>query len=129
MNRVTIKDVAREAGVSPSAVSRVFTKRASSSRKTQEKVYAAANSLGYRPSMLARGLVGDRSNLVTFVAGCMVDPFDAIFLDRFSKTLAERGIRLLLASATPSKLNDSGLTQALDYQSEAVIVSIGTMSP
>ena len=62
------------------------------------------------------GLVGDRTNLVTFVAGCMVDPFDAIFLDCFSKTLAERGIRLLLASATPSKPNDSGLMQALDYQ-------------
>ncbi len=129
MNRVTIKDVAREAGVSPAAVSRVLTRRASSSLKTREKVHAAADALGYRPSMLARGLVGDRTNLVTFVAGRMVDPFDAIFLDRFSETLAARGIRLLLASATPSKPDDSGLLHALDYQSDAVVVSAGTVSP
>ena len=128
MNRITIKDVAREAGVSPAAVSRVFTRRASSSRKTQEKVHAAADSLGYRPSMLARGLVGDRTNLVTFVAGRMIDPFDAIFLDRFSETLAARGIRILLASATSSRPDDNGLLHALDYQSDAVVVSAGTVS-
>jgi len=128
MKRVTIKDVAREAGVSAAAVSRVFTKRASTSSKTQEKVVAAANRLGYRPSMVARGLVGDRTNLVTLVSGRMVDPFDALFLDLLSETLADRGIRLLLASTGTSKAGDSGLLQALDYLSDAVIVSSGTMS-
>jgi DNA-binding LacI/PurR family transcriptional regulator len=128
MKRVTIKDVAREAGVSPAAVSRVFTKRASSSRKTQEKVLTAAKMLGYRPSMVARGLAGYRTNLVTLVAGRMVDPFDAIFQDLLSETMAGRGIQLLLASASSSESDDSGLLQALDYQSESVIVSTGTMS-
>lgn len=128
LKRVTIKDVAREAGVSPAAVSRVFTKRASSSRKTKEKVLTAATLLGYRPSMVARGLVGYRTNLVTLVAGRMVDPFDAIFQDLLSETMARRGIQLLLASASSSESDDSGLLQALDYQSESVIVSSGTMS-
>ena len=89
MDRVTIKDVAREAGVSPSAVSRVFTEGASASNRTRERVLEAAERLGYRPSLLARGLVSSRTNLVTLVMGGMSDPFDALFLDQFARTLAE----------------------------------------
>ncbi|WP_299618953.1 LacI family DNA-binding transcriptional regulator [Pelagibius sp.] len=126
MSRVTIKDVAREAGVSASAVSRVFTEGGSASSQTREKVMAAAERLGYRPSLLARGLVRNRTNLITLVTGRMNDPFDALFLDQFSESLAERGTHLLLASAGPS--GEAGLLQALDYQSDAVVVSAGTMS-
>lgn len=129
MSRATIKDVAREAGVSPSAVSRVFTKGASASAETREKVMVAAERLNYRPSLLARGLVGSRTNLITLVTGGMADPFDALFLDAFSQALAARGTRLLLASAARNDSQDSGLLQALDYQSDAVVVAAGTLSP
>lgn len=128
MGRVTIKDVARRAGVSPSAVSRVFTDGGSASVKTREKVMAAAEGLGYRPSMLARGLVGNRTNLITLVTGGMADPFDALFLDRFAHALAARNIRLLLTSAESDRPGDSGLLQALDYQSDAVVIAAGTLS-
>jgi len=129
MSRATIKDVAREAGVSPSAVSRVFTEGASASAGTREKVLAAAERLSYRPSLLARGLVGTRTNLITLVMGQLAaDPFDALFLDAFSQALAARGARLLLASATPGTPQDSGLLQALDYRSDAVVIAAGTMS-
>ncbi|MEQ9608542.1 MAG: LacI family DNA-binding transcriptional regulator [Kiloniellaceae bacterium] len=133
MSRATIKDVARAAGVSPSAVSRVFTEGASASAKTRAKVMAAAQRLNYRPSLLARGLVGNRTNLLTLVMGGMSDPFDARFLDAFSQALAARGARLMLASAAPQNSNtadsaDSGLLQALDYRSDAVVIAAGTMS-
>ncbi|MBB4301081.1 DNA-binding LacI/PurR family transcriptional regulator [Rhodobium orientis] len=129
MTRVTIKDVARIAGVSPSAVSRVFTDGASASEATREKVLTVARDLGYRPSLLARGLVGTRTNLVTLVMGRMHDPFDALFLDELAEALAARGTRLMLASAGRDAAGDSGLLQALDYKSDAVIVAAGTMSP
>ncbi len=51
--RVTSAQVAALAGVSQSAVSRVFTPGASVSPKTAEKVRAAADALGYRPNVLA----------------------------------------------------------------------------
>ncbi|MCG8508655.1 MAG: LacI family DNA-binding transcriptional regulator [Rhodospirillales bacterium] len=114
--------------MSPSAVSRVFTEGGSASAKTREKVMAAAEGLGYRPSMLARGLVGNRTNLITLVTGSMADPFDALFLDRFAQVLATRGIRLLLTSAKSDRPGDSGLLQALDYQSDAVVIAAGTLS-
>ena len=127
MKRVTIKDVALEAGVSLAAVSRVFTNTAGSSARMREKVQKAAKDLGYRPSMLAKGLVGQRTNLITLVSGRMADPFDALFLDRLSERLAQLKMRLLLASSALQGPNESGFFQALDYQSDAVIVSAGTM--
>ncbi len=128
MNRITIKDVARAAGVSASAVSRVFTEGASASVKTREKVLAAADLLGYRPSLLARGLVSNRTNMVTLVMGRMTDPFDALFMDSFAEAMARRGTRLMLSPVRAGASEEDSLLQALDYQSDAVIVSAGTMS-
>ncbi|MFQ6163127.1 LacI family DNA-binding transcriptional regulator [Sinorhizobium meliloti] len=60
--KVTSNDVARLAGVSQSAVSRYFTPGTSVSKKTAEKIRAAAEELGYRPNVLARSLITGRSH-------------------------------------------------------------------
>src|SRR4051794_33364332 len=98
MRRTTIKDVAREAGLSPSAVSRVFTAGASASEATRRKVLEAADRLGYRPSLLARGLVARRTNLVTLAVGELGDPFDAMFVQDMARILAARGARAIIVS-------------------------------
>jgi DNA-binding LacI/PurR family transcriptional regulator len=128
MRRITIKDVARVAGVSASAVSRVLTDGGSASADTRSKVLAAAERLGYRPSLLARGLAGNRTRLVTLVAGEMTNPFDALFLEQFAGALAVRGMRLLLISAGGAELSDDAWLEALDYQSDAVVAAAGTMT-
>lgn len=129
MGRSTIKDVARQAGVSVSAVSRVFTNGASASAGMRQKVNTAAESLGYRPSQIASGLVQGRTNLVTFVAGHSFGSFDAMFMEALTSAVAAAGSKLLLAQADVEDPNDSGLLQALDYQSDAVVVAAGTMRP
>ena len=58
MRKVTSAEVARRAGVSQSAVSRVFTPGASASARTAERVRRAAAELGYRPNVLARAMDG-----------------------------------------------------------------------
>ena len=65
--RTTSADVARLAGVSQSAVSRVFTDGASASAKTSAKVKEAAARLGYRPNRLARSLLTGKSYMVGLV--------------------------------------------------------------
>ena len=65
--RATSYDVAALAGVSQSAVSRVFQDGASASKAMRERVMAAANKLGYRPNAIARGLITQRSNMVAVV--------------------------------------------------------------
>lgn len=61
---VTIKDVAKEAGVNPSTVSRVLKNSSSISQKTKDRVQQAMTDLGYVPNlaaqMLASGLTHSR---------------------------------------------------------------------
>ncbi|MGR3342956.1 MAG: SDR family oxidoreductase [Paracoccaceae bacterium] len=67
VTKITSVEVARLAGVSQSAVSRVFTPGASASRKTAEKVRKAASELGYRPNVLARAMVSGKSRIIGLV--------------------------------------------------------------
>jgi DNA-binding LacI/PurR family transcriptional regulator len=55
---VTIKDVAKEANVAPSTVSRVIIDSPSISKKTKERVREVMERLGYYPNLQARSLVG-----------------------------------------------------------------------
>jgi DNA-binding LacI/PurR family transcriptional regulator len=67
--RITIKDVAKKAGVSTQTVSRVMNKFSIVSVETRQHVEAVVEQLGYRPSLLARSLSQQRSDtlgIVTF---------------------------------------------------------------
>ena len=128
MKRVTIKDVAAHAGVSFSAVSRAFQNEGKTSQATRQKVLESAQLLGYRPSPIARGLVRERSRLVTLLTGPMQSMFDALFFDALTVALAESGRQLMVVSVRHEDEVEAGLLQAVDYKSEAVIVSAGTMS-
>ncbi|WP_460854442.1 LacI family DNA-binding transcriptional regulator [Nocardiopsis coralliicola] len=65
--RVTIKDVAREAGVSPSTVSHAFSGRRAISGETKERVFAAASRLGYSADPHARSMRTGRSEMIGLV--------------------------------------------------------------
>ncbi len=74
-DKITSVDVARRAGVSQSAVSRVFTPGASASKETVEKVRRAAAELGYRPNVLARSLITGRSRIIGLVVAYLENYF------------------------------------------------------
>jgi LacI family transcriptional regulator len=63
----TIRDVAREAGVSITTVSRVLNQYADVNPKTRSKVLKVVEQLGYRPNNVARSLVMNRTKTVALV--------------------------------------------------------------
>ncbi len=65
---VTLQDVAKRAGVSTKTVSRVVNNQGEISEATRRRVQAAIEQLGYRPNILARSLVNQRSNTLAAVA-------------------------------------------------------------
>ena len=67
MKKVTINDVAREAGVAKSTVSRAFTPGESVSEKTRDRVNEVARRLGYAPNPLAKALSVSRTGIVAVV--------------------------------------------------------------
>jgi DNA-binding LacI/PurR family transcriptional regulator len=66
---VSIRDVARAAGVSHQTVSRVINHSPSVSDRTRESVLATISSLGFRPNRAARALAGGPLQSVTVLAG------------------------------------------------------------
>ena len=65
---VTLQDVAKLAGVSPKTVSRVVNNQGELSDATRQRVQAAIEELNYRPNILARSLVNQRTNTLAVVA-------------------------------------------------------------
>lgn len=66
--RVTIKQIAREAGVSTQTVSRVLNQRADVASETRRRVQAIIDRHDYHPSQLARSLIRGRTNTIGIVA-------------------------------------------------------------
>ena len=62
----TILDVARHAGVSMKTVSRVLNGEAHVRPVMRERVTASVDALGYRPSLAARQLAGQRSFIIAY---------------------------------------------------------------
>lgn len=64
---VTIKDVAKKAGVSPSTVSRALSGNASVKESTKQKILEAAKLLNYRPNLLAQGLKEGKTKTIGLI--------------------------------------------------------------
>ncbi len=75
MNRVTIEDVAKRAGVSKSTVSQILNKKRRSVPETEERVMQAVKELGYRPSLVARSLTSKRTQTAALLISDVSNPF------------------------------------------------------
>ena len=65
--KVTIKDVAKHAGVSASTVSRVVSKKGKISEATSQRVYQSIRELGYVPNYTARSLANSNTDTIAVV--------------------------------------------------------------
>ncbi|MGC8870269.1 MAG: LacI family DNA-binding transcriptional regulator [Brevinematia bacterium] len=90
---VTIKDVAREAGVSIATVSRVLNNSPKVSEATRRKVLEVMERLGYSPNLVARTLAIQKTNVISIVV-----PF--FTRDFFVEVI--RGINNILSKTTYS---------------------------
>lgn len=127
--QVTSAQVAALAGVSQSAVSRCFTPGASVSKKTAEKVRAAAEALGYRPNVLARAMITGRSRIIGLVVAYLENYFYPLAVERLSVALQARGYHVLIFLAGQD-VEDVGrvMAEILDYQVDGLVLASVSMS-
>lgn len=127
--KVTALQVARRAGVSQSAVSRVFTPGASVSEKMATKVREAAEKLGYRPNILARAMVSGRSRIVGFVVAYLDNYFYPEAIEKLSNALQAKGYHVLMFMASQTTGNiDDVVDEILDYQIDGLIFASVALS-
>lgn len=128
-DKVTAVDVAKLAGVSQSAVSRVFTPGASASKRTVAKVRAAAEQLGYRPNLLARAMITGKSRIIGLVVAYLENQFYPVALERLSRALQERGYHILIFMAENSTEKVEEVMQELmDYRVDGIITASVAMT-
>lgn len=129
VEKVTSQDVARLAGVSQSAVSRVFTPGASVSPAMAAKVREAADQLGYRPNVLARSLITGRSRIIGLVVAYLENQFYPVALEHLSRALQAEGYHILIFMAENSEAQVADVMQELiDYQVDGIIAASVAMT-
>lgn len=118
--RVTIADVARVAGVSPSTASVVFSGKAPFSEDTGRRVREAAQELGYTgPDPRAASLRRGRSGIVGVVfqqdlRRAFRDPVNMLMMDGLADAVAPLGAGLLLLRADPGEHGPTLTTAPID---------------
>jgi LacI family transcriptional regulator len=95
--RVTIKKVALEAGVSTQTVSRVLNLRPDVAQDTRQRVKAVIEQLGYHPSALARSLINRRSTTLGVVTAGLKFIGPSRTLSGITEKVVELGYSLLLS--------------------------------
>ena len=93
---VTIRDVARRAGVSSMTVSRVINGNVRVSPTTRSRVEQAIAELGYVPSRLARGLSAQRTGTLALIVPDVANPFFTLIVRGAEDVARRAGYRVIL---------------------------------
>ncbi len=114
----TIHDVAREAGVAASTVSRTFTNPQRVSARTREHVLVVADRLGYRPNPLARALPSGRTQTVALLIPDITNPHFFTLIRGAERQASAAGFTLILGDTEEFPEAEARhverLTQAVD---------------
>lgn len=124
-NNITIKDVAKEAGVSVATVSYVINERTDKriSDKTRKKVLQVSNLLGYVPNQSAKALATNKSGLIALYVSpdfsLLKNAEQLHFINFFSSFLHEKGYDLIyLSDAYTEKFDRADAILCYDISSE-----------
>ncbi len=118
----TILDVAGRAGVSKSTVSNVIRQHSTVSGEVRTRVLDAIEELGYRPNVLARQLVQQRTAIVGVIFGDFANPFHAEMVKQIEQHADERGYRTMFVNARDEeKAEVAAIESLLDYRVAGLI--------
>jgi len=122
--KVTIADVAREAGVSSQTVSRVLNNKAEIKPETRRSVTEVIERLGYRPSSIARSLATNRTHTFGLVVPDIANPFWPEIARGIEDVAWERGYHVFLCNTTEAPQREEAVLQLLeDKRVDGVIVA------
>lgn len=121
-NKITVKDLARDLGMSVSTVSRAFYPDAVIAERTREKVLQRAGEIGYRPNPFAQSLITKKTQIVGMVVSDLTNPYYPEVMKRLTNRLQKQGMNVMLAAADQTDGIDEAVDLLLTYQPDLVIV-------
>jgi DNA-binding LacI/PurR family transcriptional regulator len=125
---VTIRDVARAAGVSASTVSRALSNPGMVDAATRERVTAMAEHLGYRPNRAARGLITGRTGNLGLILPDLANPFFPAIVKGIQQQAHRSDYQVFVADTDEDPEAEIGLVRALAKQVDGIILCSPRMS-
>ncbi len=118
----TILDVASRAGVSKSTVSNVVRGLPGVSEQTRRRVLVAIEQLGYRPNVLARQLVQQRTSILGVVVGDLANPFFAEMAKSVERHAAARGYTAMFCNTEGDSQSElAGVETLLEHRVAGIV--------
>lgn len=124
--RVTLKDVAKHAGVTVSTVSKVVNDKPDVGPEVRQRILATIETMGFRPNSVARGLRTQRSDTIAIIT----DDLEGIFTNTMMRgveqaaSMADIGVLLCNSYGEPERERQQ-LRRLLDRQVDALIFMSG----
>jgi DNA-binding LacI/PurR family transcriptional regulator len=124
MSSVSIKDIAKAAGVSHSTVSRALRDSPLVNEETKARIQRLAHEMGYSPDARARSLVMGQTRTVGVVVTTIVDPFVTEVVQGIESTALEHDYTVLLCSSNAEPEREVAAVKMLrSKRVDAVIVT------
>jgi len=119
---ITIKDVARVAGVSTSTVSRVVREQGKVGKACRAKVQKVIDELGYRPNINAQALVNQKSSTLGIVTPKISMPFFGALAGGAEQAAKEESYKVLISNAFENEKAELDAVDSLrQHRCEAII--------
>lgn len=126
----TMKDIARDLGVSVVTVSKVLRNHSDIGPQTRKRVLQRMKELNYQPNPAARALVTGRTNLIGLIVPDLVHPFFAEVAKGISARLRSHEYSLIIASSEDDASLERGeIEQMLARRVDALILASTQSDP
>jgi len=122
--RVTIRDIARILGVSPSTVSRAITDKSGVSKDLKEKILNLARDLGYIPNIAAKSLKTSTTKTIGLLVSDIRNPFFQDFMSGLEKILFHRGYKFIVCNTDEDLQKENVyLKWLLEHRVDGIVAS------
>jgi LacI family transcriptional regulator len=113
-NSITIRDVAKEAGLSVATVSRYLNSKGYISENAEKKIKQVMDQLDYKPNEIARSLSNRKTNTIALIIPDITNPFFPELVVAIEKIAKEKGYSLILINTEEESLHSNGFWRSLE---------------